>query len=364
MTIGKLVNKLEQLAPPMLQESYDNSGLIVGNLKTEITKVLISFDITELVLQEAKALGANLIISHHPIIFGGLKKLNGSNYVERAVIFAIKNNIALYAAHTSLDNVIGGTNKLLAEKLGLHHINILQEQSHSLLKIVTYVPFDYLEKVRLAMFEAGAGYIGQYDQCSFATKGEGTYRALPGATPFVGEINQRHLEGEYRLETILPSHIKNKVLQAMKQAHPYEEVAYDIYGMENKSKKIGAGIIGKLKEAIDEESFLKDLKKITGASCIRHTTLRNKPIKKVALCGGSGAFLIKKAKASNADIYITGDVKYHEFFDAEDKMIIADVGHYESEQFTCQLLYDYIKENFHTFAVQISDTNTNPIKYL
>ena len=364
MKLNKITKTIESLAPLSLQEKYDNSGLIVGDPKMEITKTLISFDVTEKVIEEAKSIGANLIISHHPIIFGGIKKLTSSNYVERVVIQAIKNDIALYAVHTNLDNVIEGTNRILAEKLNLEKLKVLQSMENQLFKLVVFVPTSHLEKVKDAIFEAGAGHIGNYDQCSYSTNGKGSFSALEGANPFVGSLNERHTEEESRLETIFPAHLKGAVIQAMTNVHPYEEVAYDIYALDKKDKNIGAGVIGILENEMTEKDFLLKLKNITQAKCIRHTDLRNKAIKKVAICGGSGAFLIKNAMHSKADIYITGDVKYHEFFDAEDKMIIADIGHFESEQFTTELLYDFIKEKFPTFAVQISDINTNPINYL
>ena len=364
MKLSEIINAIEKLAPSKLQESYDNSGLLVGNNQMEINKAIISFDITEKVIAEAKALGANLIISHHPIIFGGLKQLNGKNYIERCVIDAIKNDIALYAVHTNLDNILGGTNRILAERLGLRNLNILQKRKNQMRKLVVFIPSKFLEKVRTAIFEAGAGHVGQYDQCSFQLKGEGNYRALEGAQPFAGRKNQLHHEEEIRLETIFPAHLQDQIIQELIATHPYEEVAYDIYSLENDTGTTGAGIIGELEKAEDEKAFLNRLKALTSAKSIRYTSLRSKTIRKVALCGGSGAFLIPFAKAAKADIYITGDIKYHEFFDAEEEMIIADLGHYESEQFTVELLFDFIKENFPTFAVQISGIKTNPINYL
>ncbi len=364
MQLQKLISELELLAPSSYQESYDNAGLIVGSPNTEINKALICFDVTEEVLEEAKTIGANLIISHHPIIFGGLKKLNGKNYVERIVIAAIKADIALYAMHTNLDNVILGTNRILAEKLGLKNLQVLAPLKGRFRKLVTFCPVDYAEKVRTAIFDAGAGHIGKYDQCSFNAQGQGTFRAGDDTKPFVGEANQLHFEEEVRIETIFPDYLERKIISSLKKAHPYEEVAYDIFKLENESAELGAGIIGDLEVTENEMDFLNNLKSITQAEGIRYTKLRNKNIKRVALCGGSGAFLINNAKRANADIYITGDVKYHEFFDADDQIVIADIGHYESEQFTKELLISYIKEKFPTFAVQISDTNTNPINYL
>ena len=364
MQLQKLISELELLAPSSYQESYDNAGLIVGSSNMEIGKALICFDVTEEVIEEAKSIGANLIISHHPIVFGGLKKLNGKNYVERIVIAAIKADIALYAMHTNLDNVILGTNRILAEKLGLKNLQVLAPLKGRFRKLITFSPIDYAEKVRNAIFEAGAGHIGKYDQCSFNAQGQGSFRAGEGAKPFVGEHNKIHFEKEVRIETIFPDYLERKIIVALKKVHPYEEVAYDIFKLENESSELGAGIIGDLEKNESEMDFLHKLQKHTKAEGIRYTKLRNKNIKKVALCGGSGAFLIHKAKAAHADVYITGDVKYHEFFDADGQIVIADIGHYESEQFTKELLISYIKEKFPTFAVQISGRNTNPINYL
>jgi len=364
MKLNKIIRAIEEFAPSSLQESYDNSGLVVGNYDMDIQKTLISFDITEEVLMEARSKGANLIISHHPIIFSGLKKLNGKNYVERCVLFAIKNDIALYAAHTNLDNVIGGTNYILAERLGLKNIKPLSPQKDTLIKLVVFVPTQNLEDVKEAIFNAGAGHIGKYDQCSFSAQGKGSFRALEGAKPFVGELNKQHQEDEIRLETILPAHLQFEVVQAMKNAHPYEEVAFDVFPLLKKSDNIGAGIIGTLENAENTVDFLNRLKQITSAKCVKHTEIVKEKVKKIALCGGSGAFLIGRAKSAAADVYISGDIKYHEFFDADNKMIIADIGHYESEQFTQELLFQIIKEKFPTFAVQISGLATNPIKYL
>ena len=364
MQLQKLISELELLAPSSYQESYDNAGLLVGSSNTEINKALICFDVTEEVLEEAKSIGANLIISHHPIIFSGLKKLNGKNYVERIVIAAIKADIALYAMHTNLDNVILGTNRILAEKLGLTNLQVLAPLNGRFRKLVTFCPIDYAEKVRTAIFDAGAGHIGKYDQCSFNAQGQGSFRAGDGAKPFVGEQNKIHFEEEVRIETIFPDYLERKIISSLKKAHPYEEVAYDIFKLENESAELGAGIIGDLEVAENEMDFLNKLQKQAKAEGVRYTKLRNKNIKKVALCGGSGAFLINKAKRAKADVYITGDVKYHEFFDADGQIVIVDIGHYESEQFTKELLISYIKEKFPTFAVQISGTNTNPINYL
>jgi len=364
MKISKIISALEQKAPPSLQETYDNAGLIVGNPNTEIKKALITVDATEEVVDEAITIGAGLIIAHHPIIFAGLKKLNGANYVERTVIKAIKHDIAIYAIHTNLDNIIAGTNSYLANLLGLKNLKVLHPMGEQLLKLVVFCPITHSDKVRDALFSTGAGVIGKYDLCSFNTHGKGSFRAGNEAKPFVGKKGEIHLEEEVRIETILPRHIKGQVLSAMLEAHPYEEVAYDIYGLENKTTLYGAGIIGEFDEELEAKEFLYKLKQITAAQGIRYTNIIKPKVKKIAICGGSGAFLIRKAIQQKADVYITGDVKYHEFFDADKKIIIADIGHYESEQFTKEILYEFVKEKFPTFAVQKSDSVTNPINYL
>lgn len=364
MILNKIISVIEEYAPLSLQESYDNAGLVVGSPKMEVSKALICFDVTEPVIDQAIEIGANLIISHHPIIFGGIKKLNGKNYVERIVIKAIKNDIALYAAHTNLDNIINGTNKILADKLGLKNTRVLSPQNEVLNKLVVYIPKDHKEKVQKALFEAGAGHIGNYDNCSFESNGIGSFRALDGSDPFVGNIGKVHSEEEVRLEIIFPLYLKSEVISALINAHPYQEVAYDIYKIENKVNTIGAGIIGELEVPQEEMTLLKQVKTITNAQGIKFTELLNKKVRRIAICGGSGAFLINTAKRAGADVYITGDVKYHEFFDADNSMLIADIGHFESEQFTNSLLFSIIKEKIPTFAIQISDINTNPVNYL
>jgi len=364
MTIKELTRKIEDFAPLLLQESYDNAGLIVGDPDTEIKGVLIALDVTEEVIQEAIGKSCNLIVAHHPLIFKGIKKLNNRNPVERMIFSSIKNNIALYAAHTNLDNVLQGVNATIAEKLGLINTSILSPVNGVLKKLVTFCPLDQAGKVRDAIFEAGAGHIGNYDSCSFNIDGEGTFRATEGASPFVGELNKLHREKEIRIETVFPSYLKNKIVSAMLHAHPYEEVAYDIYPIDNQFAGAGAGMIGDLQSPENAQDFLLRIKKVFNTGCVRHTKICSENVSKVALCGGSGSFLIHNAIALGADVFITGDVKYHEFFDADNKIIIADVGHYESEQYTKELLMNIIKKKKSTFAVRISEINTNPISYL
>jgi dinuclear metal center YbgI/SA1388 family protein len=364
MILSEITSFLNTAIPPALQESYDNCGLLVGNSSTEIAAALICLDVTEEVMDEAVAKKCSLIISHHPLIFSGIKSLTGRNETERIVIRAIKENIAVYALHTNLDNHFEGVNNFLCEKLGIGDLSILRPMADKLRKLVTFCPPSHASQVREAIFNAGAGHIGNYDCCSYNTTGEGTFRALAGAKPFVGELNNLHTEPEVRIETVFPSFLETAVINALKQAHPYEEVAYDIYTISNLHSRIGAGMIGTLPQAVEAEEFLNHVKNILNIGCIRHTLVKNKKIQKVAVCGGSGSFLIKDAISCGADIYMTGDIKYHDFFIPEKQMILADIGHYESEQFTKELIYTLLKKKFTTFALFISGTNTNPVNYL
>ncbi len=364
MIIREITSYLDSVAPPAYQESYDNAGLIIGDPETTITSALITLDVTEAVIDEAIEIGCELIISHHPILFKGIKRLNGNSFVERCVIKAIKNDIAIYAAHTNLDSVMGGVNSKICEKIGLTNTRILAPAKDHLLKLVTFIPEDHLDKVREAVFAAGAGEIGKYDKCSFNAEGSGTFRAGDETNPYVGEIGEFHFEKEIRFETILFKHSKNKVINALLKSHPYEEVAYDLYPLENSLPEVGAGMIGELPGAENEVDFLSGLLDIFGCKTIRHTYLLGKPVRKVAVCGGSGSFLLPAAIAAGADIFVTADMKYHDFFDAEEKIIIADIGHYESEQFTKELFYEILIKKFPNFALRLSEVKSNPVLYL
>ncbi len=364
MKLRDLILFLETIAPPAYQEDYDNSGLIVGDQDKELTGALISLDCTESVVDEAISMGFNLIISHHPIVFKGLKKFNGKSYVERVVIKAIKNDIALYAIHTNLDHVLEGVNKRICDKLGIKQPRILKPKESALKKLVTFCPHVDSEKVRKAMFDAGAGWIGNYSECSYNFEGFGTFKAGAGTDPHVGKIGNVHQEPEIRIETIYPANIERNVVAALIEAHPYEEVAFDLYPLSNPYPQVGAGMIGNLETDQDEETFLRHVKEQLDTKVIRHTKLRGKKIRRVAVCGGSGSFLLENALSAGADIFITADFKYHEFFDADGKLIIADVGHFESEQFTQELLLELITEKFRNFALRLTVQNTNPINYL
>ncbi len=364
MKIKQLITEIESLIPLNYAEDFDNVGLLVGNSEQEISGVLISHDTTEKVVEEAIEKGMNFILSFHPIIFKGLKTITGKNYVERVVMKAIKKDIAIYAIHTALDNRSFGVSGILADKLGLENQKVLLPQSKTLRQLVTYAPVSDAENIRQVLFDAGAGNIGKYSECSFNVKGIGTYKAKDGANPHIGKIGKRQEEPEERISIIFPKHLQSKILQSLFEKHPYEEVAYEIFELQNNNQEIGLGIIGELKNDVDEQVYLKFLKEKLQLQCIRHSNLRKKPIKKIAILGGSGAFAINAAKGSGADIYITSDIKYHEFYQGENQMVIADIGHFESEQYTKLFLYEQLTKKIRNFAVALSETNTNPINYL
>ena len=364
MKIKEIVSALDRFAPLPLQDGFDNAGLQIGLTEAEATGALLCLDVTEAVLDEAIALGCNLVICHHPLIFKGYKSITGKDYVERCILKAIRNDMVLYAAHTNLDNAKGGVNYKIAEKIGLKHLQVLEPKRNSLLKLVTFVPTEQAERVRKALFAAGCGNIGGYDSCSYNLKGEGTFRAGENTHPFCGSIGELHREEEVRIETILPSYKKGEVMRALLSAHPYEEPAFDLYPLENEWTQAGAGIVGELETPETELEFLKRIKKIFEVECVKHNRLTGREIQKVALCGGAGAFLIPQAIRSGADIFITGEIKYHDYFGHEDEILLAEIGHYESEQYTKEIFYSIIRDLFPNFALHLSKINTNPIKYL
>ena len=363
MKLSLLTDYLESLAPLAYQEDYDNSGLIVGRPDQEIFQALISLDCTEAVVDEAIANNCQVIVSHHPIVFRGLKKFNGKTYVERVVEKAIRHNIAIYAIHTNLDNIQAGVNARICETLGLKDTRILSPKQNLLKKLVSYVPVAKAEQVRNALFHAGAGNIGNYSEASFNAEGKGTFKGNEYTDPYVGEPGIRHTEDEIRIEVVYPAVLESKILMALVLAHPYEEVAYDLYNLTNPNQQVGSGMVGELEIPINEEAFLGFVKNKMRAHVIRHTAFTGKHIKKVAVCGGAGGFLVKQAIGAGADIFITADYKYHEFFDAEGKIVIADIGHYESEQYTQNLLHDIIKSKFSQLYIRLTEINTNPVKY-
>jgi dinuclear metal center YbgI/SA1388 family protein len=363
MKILSVIQYLETIAPATFQEIYDNTGLLTGNENRECTGILITLDATEDVVADAISKKCNLIVAHHPIIFKGLKKITGKNYIERTVIAAIKNDIAIYAIHTNLDNILTGVNGKIAEVLGLKNCMILKPVEQLLRKLVTFAPLQNAEQIRAALFNAGAGNLGKYSECSFNIEGTGTFKAGDGANPHVGEPGNRHEEREMKIEVIFPGYMQDNIVKAMIEAHPYEEVAYDIFSLANHLSDAGTGLAGELEQPTEEHLLLQKIKESFKLKVIKHTPLTGKKISKVAVCGGAGSFLIPVAINSGAEFYITADIKYHEFFDADKKIVIADIGHYESEQFTIDLLHTRLTQKFVSFAVLKTEVNTNPVHY-
>ena len=363
MKIKDVIATLDAMAPPSLQEGYDNAGLITGDENADCKGILISLDATRAVVDEAIKKGCNVVVSHHPIIFSGLKKITGKNYVQKAVINAIKNEIALYAIHTNLDNIINGVNGRIANLLGLENISVLAPKENQLKKLYTFVPLSDSDKVRQAIHNAGGGHIGNYEECSFNAEGFGTFKGGLNTNPHVGKPGEMHREDELKIEIIFPAWLEGRIVKALLSSHPYEEVAFDIIKLDNRFSTIGSGVIGDLTKPLEVKAFFRTLKEKFKLHVIKHTRLLERPIKKIAVCGGAGSFLIPNALAASADLFITSDIKYHEFFDANDKMIIADIGHYESEQFTINLLQEFLEQKFPTFAVLKTEVNTNPVSY-
>ncbi|GAB4155611.1 MAG: Nif3-like dinuclear metal center hexameric protein [Winogradskyella sp.] len=364
MTVQDVINKLQDLAPLNYAEDFDNVGLLVGDKNQNVSGILVTLDTLEAVVDEAIENNCNLIVSFHPIVFKGLKKLTGKTYVERVVIKAIKYNIAIFSIHTALDNAFQGVNSIICNQLELQNKKILIPQSGTLKKLQTYVPKDYAESLRTALFEAGAGNIGNYDSCSFNLQGTGTYRGNEDSNPSVGEAGKFHEENETLISVVFQRHNQSKIVSALFNVHPYEEVAYEITTLDNTNQYIGMGMIGELKTEMNELDCLNYIKSKMNTECLRHSKLLDKPIKKIAVLGGSGSFAIGAAKAAGAQLFVTADLKYHDFFSAENDLVLADIGHYESEQFTKSFLVDYLSKKITNFAVVLSKTNTNPVKYL
>ena len=364
MKIQEITDYLESFFPLIYQENYDNSGLIIGDKNEKAVGILITLDCTNEVVDEAIKLNCNLIIAHHPILFNPIKSITGKNYIERIIIKAIKNNIAIYAIHTNLDNVKNGVNSVIADNIGLTNTKILRPKHNYIKKLTFYCPISESQKIKDKLWEIGAGNIGDYSHCSFSSLGKGTFMAGENSCPTLGEKNKLHVEKEEKIEMVFFSNLQDKILNKLFSEHPYEEVAYELYHIDNANKDIGSGLYGNLKKSMDSQDFLYKLKQVMQTDCIRYTNLDNKKINKVAICGGSGSFLLEDAKRIKADIFISSDFKYHQFFDADNQIIIADIGHYESEQFTKDLIYNMLVKKFTKFAVLLSKINTNPIKYL
>ena len=364
VSVKDICSCIEEFAPLSFQESWDNCGLLVGDSQKKLSKILLTVDVTEAVVAEAAKMHTRMIISHHPLMLSGVRQLTGSTDAQRAIILAIRNNIAIYAAHTNMDAAPGGVSYRMAEKLGLTGLQVLSPKEAGLQKLVAFVPVSCFEQVRQAVFEAGAGHIGNYDLCGYSAEGAGTFRPLDGADPFVGRRGTLHTEPEIRFETVFPSRFSRQVAEALVESHPYEEPAYDIFALQNTDVRTGLGVAGVLPDPVSELQFLNQLKETFLSPVIRHTNLRKKKIQKVALCGGSGSSLLPDAIRSKADVFVTADFKYHQFADAEQDILVADIGHFESEQFTKEIFYELIIKKFPNFAVHFSKIKTNPINYL
>ncbi len=364
MKVKDIANSLQTWAPLSYQESYDNSGLIVGDPEKTVKGITVSLDVTEAVLDEAIADGSNLIVAHHPLVFKGIKRLTPHHWVNRCLIKAIKNDIALYAIHTNLDNVHTGVNRKICDKLQLKNCQILQPKSDLLSKLVVFVPSPNTQELLTALFDAGAGKVGNYEHCSFRMQGEGSFLPTGEANPVIGNQNQQEKVQEDRIEVLLPNHRKSSVLRAMFNAHPYEEVAHYIQRVDNVNNEVGSGMIGELEKPLNTNEFLFHVKQCMELETVKFTKSKVSMIKKVAVCGGSGSFLLSEARRQSADAFVSSDFKYHDFFEGEEKILITDIGHYESEVFTKDLIHDFIQENFANIAVRLTKVNTNPIKYL
>jgi dinuclear metal center YbgI/SA1388 family protein len=364
MKIKEIITVLEEMAPLAYAEDFDNVGLLIGNTNDEAMGILVCHDALENVLDEAISKKCNLVVCFHPILFSGLKKITGKNYVERAVIKDIKNDIAIYAVHTALDNHKDGVNKIFCDALGLKETKILVPKENFIQKLVTYTIPENIEQVRNALFDAGAGKIGNYEDCSFNSQGIGTYLGNENSNPEIGERFEFVEAKEIKIEVTFEKHLQSKVLKALFSNHVYEEIAYEIYDLKNTHQNIGLGMIGELDKPMDEKEFLQFVKEKMECGSIRHSAFTGKKIKKVAVLGGSGSYAIKNAILSKADVFLTADLKYHQFYEAENQLLLADIGHFESERFTKNYIVDFLKKKIPNFAIIFSEENTNPVKYL
>ena len=364
MKIKEIISVLEEMAPLAYAEDFDNVGLLVGDQETEATGVLVCHDALENVIEEAITKKCNLVVCFHPILFSGLKKITGKNYVERAVIKAIKNDIAIYAVHTALDNHQEGVNKIFCDTLGLMNTKVLIPKHNFIRKLVTYTIPENAEEVRNALFDAGAGTIGNYENCSFNSKGIGTYMGNEHSNPQIGERFEFVQGDEIKIEVTFEKHLENKILKALFKSHAYEEVAYEIYELQNQHQNIGLGMIGELETPMEAEAFLHFAKEKMQCGGIRHSDFTGKKIKKVAVLGGAGSFAIKNAIQAGADAFLTADLKYHQYYEAENQLLLADIGHFESERYTKNYIVDFLRKKIPNFAIILSEENTNPVKYL
>lgn len=361
MKIKEVVSALEMTAPLPLQDSFDNAGLQVGLTDAEVDGALLCLDVTEDVVEEAITRGCNLIVAHHPLMFKPPKSITGRTYVERCLMKAIKNDIAIYAAHTNLDNAKGGVSFEMAKRMGLENVRILSPREESLVKLVTFVPTAQADQVRSALFEAGCGCVGNYDACSYNLEGQGTFRAGENTHPYCGEIGALHYEPEVRIETILPTYLQGKAVRALIAAHPYEEPAYDLYPLRNTWPQAGAGVIGELPQPLTEAQYLTMVRQTFKAGCVRHNPLTGRQIRTVAICGGAGGSFLTNAIGARADAFLTGEIRYHDYFGRD--ILLTEIGHYESERYTIDLLRDILARSLPNLRLETTTVDTNPVKY-
>lgn len=364
MKIKDVIPILEKLAPLAYAEDFDNVGLLVGEYHREVSGILVCHDALEEVVEEAVKNKCNLIVCFHPILFSGLKRINGSTYVERAILKAIRNDVAIYAIHTALDNHQEGVNQIFCDMLGLKQTRILLPKSNYIQKLTTYVPQVHAKALREALFEAGAGAIGNYENCSFSSAGVGSFKGNESSKPTIGEALEYTEVSETKIEMTFEKHLQSDVLRSLFVNHPYEEVAYELQTLENTLQTVGMGMVGELDQSIDERDFLQMVKEKTGTGGIRHSAFLGRPIKKVAVLGGSGSFAIKAAIKAGVDAFITSDLKYHQFYEAEGQLVLADIGHFESERYTKNYIVEFLSKKITNFAVILSTVNTNPVNYL
>ena len=363
MTISEFIRQLSTKIRFSYAEDFDNVGLLCGRPEQELRGVLVCHDALESVVQEAIEKGCNCIVAFHPIIFSGLKSITGKSYVERAVMLALENKIAIIAVHTAWDNDFYGVNHGIAKALGLRHLQVLIPKKDALSQLRFFVPVEAAEQVRSAIFATGAGTIGQYADCSFNIHGTGTFLPLEKASPAYGEVGTWEQVSEMEVQILVENWQLPAAIQAMKDAHPYEEVAYYVTSLRNENHHAGLGQFGLLDEEMSAQEFLSECRAVFDVPVIRTSSHFTGRIRKVAVLGGSGASGISAAKKLGCDAYVSSDFKYHDFFQGDENFLLADVGHFESERFVSQQLADVISNILPTFAVLKSETKTNPVNY-
>lgn len=365
MTIKEVTQFLESRFPLYLQEDFDNCGVQCGNVNNEISGAMVCFEMTEKIIDEAISKNCNLVISHHPLILKrGITKIVPSDRVGAMICKALANNMVLYSMHTNIDSGEGGGNDVFAEKLGLSDVKVMAPVKGLYRKLVVNVPAEHSEKLKEALFKIGCGQQGNYQKCSYSTLGKGQFEPNGEAKPFIGTQNNLEKVEEERIEMIYPAYLQHAVIQAIYENHPYEEPAFDLFSLENTERKVGLGRIGELPEEMDCKEFFSYLKEKLNLEHLRYCGDEGKKIRRVAVCGGGGAGFIDTAIALNADAYVSGDFKYHDFFKSHSGTVLVDIGHYEGECFIKNIIFNLLKEKFTTFAVLSSEFENLNVKYI